>query len=225
MMIIFWVQSVICTRQMPPMKQKLIAMLTLQDSLNRHINPAWVTAGYEWYRAIWVECAELMDHYGWKWWKSQEHDQDQIRLELIDIWHFGLSAELVRLQGDIQQAADSMLSELNQAGKLSPVVDFKQAVDELASHALTHRSLQLPVFLQLLAEMDTSFYDLHRIYVGKNVLNRFRQDNGYKDGSYRKLWQGREDNEHLAEIMYSLDADAIDFPQQIEQELEARYNA
>lgn len=36
-------------------------MLTLQDNLNRHINPEWVSAGYEWYRAIWIECAELMD--------------------------------------------------------------------------------------------------------------------------------------------------------------------
>lgn len=207
------------------MKQKLITMLTLQDSLNRHINPAWVTAGYEWYRAIWVECAELMDHYGWKWWKSQEHDQDQIRLELIDIWHFGLSAELVRQQGDIQQAAASMLTVLEQSATTPLENDFKQAVDELASHALTHHSLQLPVFLQMLAKMETSFDDLHRIYVGKNVLNRFRQDNGYKDGSYRKLWQDREDNEHLAEIMSLLNADAADFPQQIEQALASRYHA
>ncbi len=72
--------------------------------------------------------------------------------------------------------------------------------------------------------METSFDDLHRIYVGKNVLNRFRQDNGYKDGSYRKLWQDREDNEHLAEIMSLLNADATDFPQQIEQALTSRYN-
>lgn len=207
------------------MKQKLTTMLTLQDSLNRHINPEWVTAGYEWYRAIWVECAELMDHYGWKWWKSQEHDREQIRLELIDIWHFGLSAELVQQQGDIQKAVDSMLSGVEQINTASATDDFKQAVDELASHALIHRNLKLPVFLQLLSEMDTSFDDLHRIYVGKNVLNRFRQDNGYKDGSYRKQWQGREDNEHLAEIMNSLDADAADFPQQIEQALANRYNA
>ena len=206
-----------------PMKQKLITMLTLQDRLNRHINPAWVTAGYEWYRAIWVECAELMDHYGWKWWKSQEHDRDQIRLELIDIWHFGLSAELVQHQGNIQQAAERILSELERDHTPSPAGDFKEAVDQLASHALTRQCLQLPVFLQLLGEMDTSFDDLHRIYVGKNVLNRFRQDHGYKDGSYRKQWQGREDNEHLAEIMSSLDADAVDFPRQIEQSLAARY--
>ena len=201
-------------------------MLELQNAMNTRVHSEWREQGFEWYRAIWIESAELMDHYGgWKWWKSQEHDRDQIRLELIDIWHFGLSAELVQQQGDIEKAADFMLSELEQAGSSSAAGDFKQAVDELASHALIHHNLQLPVFLQLLAEMDTSFYDLHRIYVGKNVLNRFRQDNGYKDGSYRKQWQGREDNEHLAEVMYSLDADAVDFPQQVERELATRYNA
>ena len=35
---------------------------------------------------------------------------------------------------------------------------------------------------------------LYRLYVGKNILNQFRQDNGYKDGSYIKVWAGEEDN-------------------------------
>jgi hypothetical protein len=49
------------------------------------------------------------------------------------------------------------------------------------------------------------FEELYRRYVGKNVLIFFRQDNGYKDGIYRKTWEGREDNEHLVELMTSLD--------------------
>ena len=32
-----------------------------------------------------------MDHYGWKWWKKQSPDTEQVKLELVDIWHFGLS--------------------------------------------------------------------------------------------------------------------------------------
>ena len=46
-----------------------------------------------------------------------------------------------------------------------------------------------------LIEMD--FDALYRSYVGKNVLNFFRQDHGYKEGTYVKNWAGREDNEHL----------------------------
>ena len=35
---------------------------------------------------------------------------------------------------------------------------------------------------------------LYRLYVGKNILNQFRQDNGYKDDTYIKVWNGEEDN-------------------------------
>jgi len=42
---------------------------------------------------------------------------------------------------------------------------------------------------------------LFEMYVAKNVLNKFRQDHGYKEGSYHKVWNGREDNEVLAEII------------------------
>ena len=35
----------------------------------------------------------------------------------------------------------------------------------------------------------------------KNVLNKFRQDNGYKEGTYRKIWNGKEDNVVLSEIL------------------------
>ena len=43
----------------------------------------------------------------------------------------------------------------------------------------------------------------------KNVLNFFRQDNGYKDGSYIKLWDGKEDNQHLVELTTELDTEAV----------------
>ena len=60
-------------------------------------------------------------------------------------------------------------------------------------------------------------------YVGKNVLNFFRQDNGYKEGSYQKLWQGREDNEHLVEIMGSLDSEHPEYQHQLYALLQDRY--
>ena len=66
-------------------------MLALQDAMNSKINPEWRQAGNEWYRAIWIECAEMLDHYGWKWWKHQQADMDQVTLEIVDIWHFMLS--------------------------------------------------------------------------------------------------------------------------------------
>ena len=33
------------------------------------------------------------------------------------------------------------------------------------------------------------------------MLNKFRQNNGYKEGSYRKIWGDLEDNEVLIEVL------------------------
>ena len=68
-----------------------------------------------------------------------------------------------------------------------------------------------------------AFTDLYTAYVGKNVLNFFRQDHGYKEGTYVKTWLGREDNEHLVELVAPLDKDADDFAEQVYQALESRY--
>ena len=61
------------------------------------------------------------------------------------------------------------------------------------------------------------------MYVGKNVLNFFRQDHGYKEGSYIKVWNDREDNEHLAEIMSSLNPDETGFADEVYRQLEVAY--
>ena len=90
------------------MKHKLLTMLELQDAMNRKVNPDWRQAGYAWYRAIWTECAEMLDHYGWKWWKHQEPDMEQVSLEIIDIWHFALS-DLILRHDSLEAAADRAL--------------------------------------------------------------------------------------------------------------------
>ena len=70
---------------------------------------------------------------------------------------------------------------------------------------------------------DLDFESLYTAYVGKNVLNFFRQDNGYKAGTYVKNWAGREDNEHLVELVAPLDKGAQDFADQVYSALQGRY--
>ena len=89
------------------MRQALINMLTLQDKMNTRVHEQWALQNFEWYRAIWIECGELIEHFGYKWWKKQETDIEQVRLEVIDIWHFGLSALFVG-DKDIIAIADDM---------------------------------------------------------------------------------------------------------------------
>lgn len=62
-------------------------------------------------------------------------------------------------------------------------------------------------------------------YVSKNVLNIFRQEHGYKDGSYVKEWFGQEDNVHLVEISASLDPESATFSHDLKGQLAQRYQA
>lgn len=201
------------------MKQQLIDMLALQDKMNTKVHPQWREQGYEWYRAIWTECAELMDHFGWKWWKKQNPDVPQIQLEIVDIWHFGMSI-LLQHSNDYDALANALLPEWKSAGSAS---DFRVAVEQLAGHVLTTQQFSLPLFCQLMELTDFDSDQLYRQYVGKNVLNFFRQDHGYKEGTYHKQWHGKEDNEHLAEVLASIDASAGHLQEKVYQELEKRY--
>ena len=92
----------------------LTTMASMQEEHNIQVHPDWREKRYEYYRAIWVECAEMLDHFGWKWWKKQDKDLAQLQMELIDIWHFLLSEILLRNKGSQEESIKSLLSLLNQ---------------------------------------------------------------------------------------------------------------
>ena len=73
-------------------RDAILNMLQMQHRMNTRVHEDWINQHFEWYRATWIECGELMDHVGYKWWKKQTPDMEQVRLEVVDIWHFGLSA-------------------------------------------------------------------------------------------------------------------------------------
>lgn len=203
------------------MQQQLKVMLELQDSMNTKVHADWRNQDFEWYRAIWIECAELLDHYGWKWWKKQSPDVEQVKLELIDIWHFGLS--ILLQSGKDQEALISslekeLLVETDEA-------DFRLDLEAFAGETLKTRSFSVAGFGRLMAGMDLPFDELYSGYIGKNVLNFFRQDKGYKDGTYIKEWGGLEDNEHLVEILRDLDKSSTKFKDDLYEALQGRYEA
>lgn len=201
---------------------KTRVMLQMQDDMNARVDPDWIARGRAWYRAVWIECAELMDHYGgWKWWKASDCDREQAMLEIVDIWHFGLSMRITPGR-DFARAADEIAAEW--AGAL-PVRDFLEGVETLAQAALAERRFLVAAVPGLLDGLGRDFDDLYRAYVGKNVLNFFRQDHGYREGRYAKHWHGREDNEHLVEVLAGLDSDAPDFRDAVYAALVARYPA
>lgn len=201
------------------MKDKLLIMLDLQDAMNSRVNTDWRSADNAWYRAIWTECAEMLDHYGWKWWKHQSPDLDQVRLELVDIIHFAMSDYLLG-QSDNNAVADRILAELADPLQES---DTRVAIETMAQTTIANHSMHFSNFANVMNLIEMDFDHLYRMYIGKNVLNFFRQDHGYKDGSYIKVWQGREDNEHLAELLDELDSESEGFKDAVYTGLTDRY--
>ena len=188
-------------------QQMVAEMLRLQDGFNQVVNPQWKQAGYQWARAVWVECGELMDHFGYKWWKASSPDAEQCLLEVVDIWHFVMSHELTLADAD--QIAKDVSRLLEFAGS-SPKREWtdeerRRCIDRLAMRSAAFAggdgASVLVEFWELADAFGLTLEGLFTRYIGKNALNRFRQHNGYKEGRYVKQWQGREDNEVLTEVL------------------------
>ncbi len=210
---------------------QLNTMLTLQDNMNKKVNPQWLNAGYGYLRAAMIEAVEGIEHHGWKWWKAQTKDLPQLQMELVDIWHFAMSAIIIDFEGDIKNSAETLSNELSNT---NTVVSFDKTdydfskmpiLDnlELMTGLCAAKRFSVPLFIKIVEQAEMSTDELYRQYVGKNVLNFFRQDNGYKEGTYQKLWQGREDNEHLVEVLNSLDLNTPNYSDLVYQGLANRY--
>jgi len=126
----------------------LEAIFEKQIELNKRINPDLYRLIKEdaelrkkWFLnfelALRQESAEAIDSLNWKWWKKDEEDWDNIKVELVDMLHFWVS-------------------------------------------------------MCTIAGMDAK--EVGELYAKKNKLNFKRQDEGYKEGTYDKYKDGKEDN-------------------------------
>lgn len=216
--------------------EKLLAM---QDQLNSYIHPEWKKQYFDWDFAIIDECREIKEHLGWKWWKEgykqglTEQNRKQVQLEVIDILHFVLSRvcqgewdvkDVTRwfnegvswVDGTMDEIVYCMLQEAVNSG-----VDICERWTALAN----------------LSGLTTE--QVIETYTQKFVLNKFRQDHGYKDGSYCKEWKFehyigddllpyfQEDNEVLADIVGMLQEEGQDTcdEQVLYMRLEELYNS
>jgi len=107
----------------------LVSMLTLQDDVNRLIDPCWRASGNPFLRAAMMEAAEALDHHGWKWWKKHSIDLPQLQLELVDIWHFLLSDWIIaHPTKDFEALSALLLSNRSRATSLrlmsSPIISM-----------------------------------------------------------------------------------------------------
>ena len=208
-------------------------MFALQASMNFKIDPDWVEAQYPYLLAVVIEGAEAIEHHGWKWWKKQHKDLPQLQMELIDIWHFMLSEILLRNGADEAKAVLFLSKAITESEQLESLhfdgqdYPFKtlgllQQIELLIALAGAKR-IEIGLFSSIMGLCELDWNSLFAQYVGKNVLNVFRQDHGYKEGTYLKEWNGKEDNQHLVEILIQLDPEIESYKEQLYAQLGSRY--
>ncbi|MGE4398977.1 MAG: dUTP diphosphatase [Campylobacterales bacterium] len=194
-------------------EQCLKEMLEMQESLNIYTNGAdykdtkkCAKTGkpINYRRCAWMETAEFVDSFDWKHWKHGKDDIENAKTELVDIWHFLMSAELMENR-DINDDTLKMTVEIITASKtMSKEANIYALAEFLVKDLLNHevsifpresRGEILRTFFELCHLTGLGFDELYQRYIVKNTLNKFRQDNGYTDGSYIKIWHnGKEDN-------------------------------
>ena len=145
----------------------------------------------------------------------------QVKLEVVDIVHFALSIRLEQNQ-PLDETAELIAADFANSMQAE---DIRKTIECLALVTLTDQGAHFTFISGIMKYLDMSFDELYEIYVGKNVLNMFRQDNGYKEGTYNKVWNGREDNEYLADIMKQLNGDSQSFQDDIYSALSQNYAA
>ena len=220
-------------------KKQMLEMLELQNKLNEKVNPNWITAGNNWRLAIVIEAVEAIEHYGWKWWKKQNPNIPQLKIELVDIWHFILSDLIVNADNEnmsLTTLADIIVDKYFNYR----FPDYNNVIQDL--QLLIHNALEdsdsIVEFSITMTDVNMSWEELYKFYISKNCLNIFRQNNGYKDGTYIKNWGHNklntlstyalsdvvEDNVHLDDIVNNNDIEN-DFYNVVMNELQRRYDS
>ena len=200
-------------------------MLKTQSDVNVNtMGETWDMLGLDWRLAIFMETAEMIESMPWKWWKKGEWDIDNIYMEIVDIWHFILSLHIE--EGDESRIGliDSMLYGVSENTEYDKKNVLKNArnfgIDTLKSDA-TPEDLAIKI-VEIAKNIGLDFTGMYNLYKAKAVLNNFRQDNGYKEGTYIKMWDGKEDNVALVGIVKGIDRENID-ALDIYSELETEY--
>ena len=198
---------------------KLICMLELQQQLNDSTNGKGWEKGLtkhgkkiNWRRCITMESAEMIDSFGWKHWKSiaQETDYANLQIEIVDVWHFVMSLVLEFTHNNGAESIEELaqrIANTPEYQKVNSDASFDFGADDILMMKIENvmRLSLIPVSPEMIGAIIEEFFELaylgalnstqlYRLYVGKNILNQFRQDHGYKEGHYVKMWNGLEDN-------------------------------
>jgi dUTP pyrophosphatase len=194
-------------------KRLLDNLAFLQDALNEYITKNWQKNRTEldFMVANHQEMAELIETeftadgnkhaMGWKWWKGAAGERtmdlvkwhelhsgvvDNIKIELTDLVFFTLSQKILN-----DHTGEDEIIQLSEN-------DWLNFMSITANNLLQRPGAAMTLILELANKLE---FNVAAYYVAKHTLNHIRQLSGYKDGSYKKVIDGKEDNELLHDVI------------------------
>jgi dimeric dUTPase (all-alpha-NTP-PPase superfamily) len=183
-----------------------------------------------------MESCELIDSYPWKHWKSIDApaNTENAQIEVVDIWHFVMSLALEDYKINVRGDMGFLTNQIQKLESYSLFVETQTinthhkeiivAVEDMLRAIFAHKSSLkiMEKFFVIASGVGLNLERLYQLYVGKNILNQFRQDHGYKSGKYIKVWNGVEDNEAMHNLLQT--APHIK-PDELYQELKRVYES
>jgi dimeric dUTPase (all-alpha-NTP-PPase superfamily) len=209
-------------------KTDLVELLKKQEELNvKYSGENWrdVSNLTHWYVALFTEVSEFLESAprvgvvgsdGWKFWrKNLENDIQNMKVETIDVLHFGLSIVLYKagsLDSAISLATEEIFvadyeefkvyTESEEFSDFEALDSLMNSVCELYSVSIKGDCLQEVLDIVSTMEAITCMADncepfVLNGYIKKNQLNHKRVESGYQTGEYDKMSSGEEDNKKL----------------------------
>lgn len=184
-------------------------MISMQHDLNiatNGLNYA-VTTAHEmtgkkinWNRTAWTGAARFIETLGWKHWEHSKDDLDRAKVVLSDIWHSLMSGQLTRhafLSGEVDDqtiesvASDAYLAFASRWENSKMDENHLDKTDRFVASLLSNDENCFEaqrLFWEICDVIGLGLKELSQIVTTKNLLYRFRNENGYGTGDYKKVW-------------------------------------
>ncbi len=178
--------------------------MELQNELNLLVMDDWKTKLNinDFRTAMFDEMSELLNSFKWKWWKHSKSNPDiwNMKIEVIDIFHFWLSTCILHYEG-------------RELPKNCPFECYNEHVSLLTPTNEIDRNVFANRVIKLMnsfspCDMNDWFdslgmngEEISAIYVAKYTLNKIRQRGGYREGTYQKVIGDHEDNVYLRSLV------------------------
>jgi len=193
-------------------------IIELQKTLNIKVDPNWMQSKLNWKLASLLETAEAIDSLDWKWWKKTKNDWLNLEIEMIDIFFFNLAKMIETGQEQqfkiiliqqmvIDKQEEKTIKKINRDDVLAKQVITKLSEKLVNSIMYEQSVITLVLWFDIWKSLGNNVETMLKLYKLKYTLNIFRQNNGYKEGTYIKMWDGLEDNKRALEIALNINYD------------------